>query len=459
MSRRIFVLDDELPVLEGVQHIVEKSFPDGEICGVSQSGISALQIIDADPPDILLVDIHLPGISGLEVVNHIRRRHPDVLCVIISAYEQFSIAREALDYGVFAYIVKPVTKSRLLSVLQSACASLEREGQLQSASLAGKAMQRAVEGLLEQQLIPNLFSGWWRPPSVNWEQWLAALRGIRPDFFPVVVPVLIQCGSEQCEEKIAAAVRYKLPCWTGVVKAGQVGVLTGSRDAIAARITEAARDAVRMAGGNFMAEAATPIVTVGDEVPLERVWQVIPDILPSNQDGLNLSQLRSSLQELWKQIRSGDKSAIDHWCGQCRPMFEQLMTQNHDQLHMLLQQANAVRDVETPVPRTLHDALEYLRRNFHNPVTLEDTAAVAGVTAAHLSRLFRKELQLSFSDYLTSLRMERARSLLEEAERSVREVGCMVGYQDPNYFSRVFKRWVGVSPSEFGRRVDGGYNG
>ncbi|NBF41372.1 MAG: helix-turn-helix domain-containing protein, partial [Spirochaetes bacterium] len=103
--------------------------------------------------------------------------------------------------------------------------------------------------------------------------------------------------------------------------------------------------------------------------------------------------------------------------------------------------------------RSLRDALEYLRRHFSEPVSLDDVAAAAGVSSAHLSRLFRRELQLSFSDYLSSLRMEEAQRLLSESSHSIKEVGYAVGYQDANYFSRVFKRWVGVRPREFSART------
>ncbi|MFN2312606.1 MAG: response regulator, partial [Spirochaetia bacterium] len=155
MKRRIYVIDDELPVLEGVRFIVESSFPEGEICGTCSSGLQAIEEIDHDPPDILLVDIHLPGISGLEILNDVRTRHPAVLCIIISAYEQFTIAKEALDFGVFAYIVKPVTKTKLLKVLSDACEELDRNDQRHEADLAGKALRQSVEALLERQLVPR----------------------------------------------------------------------------------------------------------------------------------------------------------------------------------------------------------------------------------------------------------------------------------------------------------------
>ncbi|MFW5801664.1 MAG: response regulator transcription factor [Spirochaeta sp.] len=492
MNRRIFVIDDELPVLEGVKHIVETSFPRGEICGSSRSGMQALEQIEKDPPDILLVDIHLPGISGLEIVNEVRRRHPEVMSIIISAYEQFSIAKEALDFGVFAYIVKPVTKPRLLQVLLDACEELDREEKLHAADLAGKAMRQSVDGLLEQELVPRLFSGIWRPDAESWDQWLTALRGVRPDFFPTVIAGYIECTVEGCGPRIAAALRYKLPCWTGVTDAGAVGVLaSGNEEGVCIRLRDAVREALYISSQGFAQE---PVVRCSNPVPLERIWEVLPEVLPQRRDSAedmeHVVQVRKGMQQLWGLVRGAEKTAVDAWREEYLPVVERAISMHREYTcSLLLEPAfqaypsphvpphalSAIRNQGTArdmlnavivlleqavsssgeyhgVSRSLQDALEYLRFRYHEQLSLEDVAAAAGVSAAHLSRLFRQELQLSFSDYLTSLRMERARQLLSEGEHSIKEVGFQVGYQDANYFSRVFKRWVGMRPREFAGR-------
>ncbi len=489
MTRRIFVIDDELPVLEGVRHIVESSFPSGEICGTSTSGITALELIDHDPPDILLVDIHLPGISGLEILNDMRRRHPSVLCIIISAYEQFSIAKEALDFGVFAYIVKPVTKARLLKVLQGACEELDREDQLHAADLAGKALRQSVDGLLERQLVPQLFSGIWRPDSERWELWLTSLRRVRPDFFPKVTAAFVEYSEGGSGPRIAAALRYKLPCWTGVVESRGVGVLaSASYPGLQTALREGVREAINMSRSGFVDE---PSIRCSEPIPLERIWEVLPTVLPRQGDNESYAEasgeLREGLQQLWRIVRAADKGVLDAWLSRYRPVLDRVLGLHREYACALLlepvfaayppplvppdsvtwlgrqatsgEMLNAlvvVLQEATPTvadyageSRSLHEALEFLRRRFSEPVSLEDVAAVAGISAAHLSRLFRQELRLSFSDYLTSLRMEQAQRLLVDATHSIKEVGYSVGYQDANYFSRVFKRWVGVRPREF----------
>ncbi len=494
MRRRIYVIDDELPVLESVRFIVESSFPSGEICGTCTSGITAIGEIDHDPPDILLVDIRLPGISGLEILNDVRTRHPGVLCIIISAYEQFSIAKEALEFGVFAYIVKPVTKARLLKILGDACEELDRSDRRHEADLAGKDLRRSVESLLERQLVPRLFSGVWRPPADEWELWLMALRNVRPDFLPSVALAFVPCADASKAPGLAAALRYKLPCWTGVIDSGGVGVLMAARNSDVSRaLRDSARGALRMVHDGMIEE---PTIWSSQPIPLERVWETLSalgtaapeyDISRIDSPSATGPQLRDALTKIPGLLKSGDSTALAKWREATIPLLHRMLARNHEYTLLLLMEpileayplprlppaaicelgrqstAESTLDVLLRLiggaknvtgsyegdSRSLRDALEYLRSHFSEPVSLDDVAVVAKVSSAHLSRLFRQELQLSFSDYLSSLRMEEAQRLLSESKLSMKEIAYAVGYQDSNYFSRVFKRWVGVPPREY----------
>ncbi len=498
VKRRIYVIDDELPVLEGVRFIVESSFPAGEICGTCTSGITAIEEIDHDPPDILLVDIHLPGISGLEILNDVRTRHPAVLCIIISAYEQFSIAKEALEFGVFAYIVKPVTKTRLLKVLTDACEELDRSDRRHEADLAGKALKQSVESLLERQLLPRLFSGVWRPQADEWELWLMALRNVRPDFLPAVALAFVPCADASWASGLAAALRYKLPCWTGVTDSGGVGVLLAAPHGDVSRdLRDATREALRMAHDTAFEE---PAIWCAQPVPLERVWEMLPPLgggAPHDDTNRVDSptapgpQLREALARVRGLLTSGDSTTLAKWRETTIPLLRQMLARNREYTLLLLMEpileayppprlppaeirelgrqptteetldvlARIISGARTTASsyegdsRSLRDALEFLRNHFSELVSLDDVAAAAGVSSAHLSRLFRQELQLPFSDYLSSLRMEEAQRLLSESTLSIKEVGYAVGYQDANYFSRVFKRWVGVRPREYSART------
>jgi two-component system response regulator YesN len=108
-------------------------------------------------------------------------------------------------------------------------------------------------------------------------------------------------------------------------------------------------------------------------------------------------------------------------------------------------------------PPVLREALHYIDAHYAEPVQLTGVAEVCNVSAGYLSRLFSQHLYLSFNDYLNSVRLERARIALQEGSQSIKEIAYSVGYRDPNYFSRIFKKFIGSSPSEFSRREDTGH--
>ncbi len=94
-------------------------------------------------------------------------------------------------------------------------------------------------------------------------------------------------------------------------------------------------------------------------------------------------------------------------------------------------------------------AQEYIRQNFQKDVALEEVAQAVGVSPYYFSKLFKEEAGVNFTEYLTGLRIEKAKSLLKNREMSIKQVCLDSGYANPNYFSRIFKKWTGITPTEF----------
>jgi two-component system response regulator YesN len=105
-----------------------------------------------------------------------------------------------------------------------------------------------------------------------------------------------------------------------------------------------------------------------------------------------------------------------------------------------------VGDLRLPAP--LQKAADYIRNHFAEPIYLGSVAQVCGVSASYLSRLFSEHMDCPFTDYLNRCRVERAVELLKGKKFSVKEAANMTGYRDPNYFSKIFRKYKGISPSE-----------
>ena len=94
-------------------------------------------------------------------------------------------------------------------------------------------------------------------------------------------------------------------------------------------------------------------------------------------------------------------------------------------------------------------AKEYIKNNYSKDISLDDVSRTVNISPYYFSKIFKNETGEGFVEYLTKIRMDRAKELLETTEYSMKEICSMVGYADPNYFSRSFKKNVGVTPTEY----------
>ncbi|HON88438.1 MAG TPA: AraC family transcriptional regulator [Spirochaetales bacterium] len=134
-------------------------------------------------------------------------------------------------------------------------------------------------------------------------------------------------------------------------------------------------------------------------------------------------------------------------------IFHRLWEENHKRealitLLPLLQKLNSSLQIKTNSP-LITQALNYIHSHYKEPISLESAAEVLSVSPAHLSRAMKEELGKGFARTLTETRLEHARYLLKNQSLSIKEVSIQCGYQDPNYFSRAFKTYTGLTPLEY----------
>jgi two-component system response regulator YesN len=104
-------------------------------------------------------------------------------------------------------------------------------------------------------------------------------------------------------------------------------------------------------------------------------------------------------------------------------------------------------------PLPLVKAMTFIQERYAEAIQLGSAAEAAQVSPAYLSRLFSEYLKTNFIDYLTELRLERGEKLIRESGKSIKEIAFLVGYQDPNYFSKIFRKFRGQSPTEYGGKA------
>lgn len=482
MNARIFLADDERPVLEGVSAAIRKRLPDVSICGTASTGREAIDGAIRERPDVILMDVRMPGMSGLEALRELRASAPETVPILLTAYERFDVAKEAFGLGVYDYLVKPVDQDLLVAAIRGALdAAAARKAEATRARNAIEALD-ARRPLLEEGLVYAALAGdrdGSRVPDyasalafAAKEGAVAAFRrradapgadpradeaglrsvlayhvdcavgapvlGVVPVFFPgddvasvvgAARTALLDVGLEGMAACVGPTVSMErlgdswMAALAGLSEAGPGGLtVAGSQG-----------DAGRTRGPGSPVEAALSAASIGDPAAALAAWASLPDdrILRAAVAGAiawSLSGDASAVIEAAAAVSAGAAPRSAFNSGKPGPGY-----------------GAAGRALE---------ALRFVKERYAEPLSLEDVASKVGLSAAHLSRVLSSETGKSFMEHLSEIRIAKAKAELASGRLSVKEVGAAVGYSDPNYFSRAFKRETGMTPSEYARAAD-----
>jgi len=119
-SIRVMVVDDHLVVRQGLRLILEEAGDDFELVGEAANGAIALQVVDEVQPDVVLMDVRMPGMSGLEAIEQIRARHPQLAVIILSTYNEDDLVVRGLRAGACGYLLKDATRDTLFHAIRAA---------------------------------------------------------------------------------------------------------------------------------------------------------------------------------------------------------------------------------------------------------------------------------------------------------------------------------------------------
>jgi AraC-like DNA-binding protein len=384
--------------------------------------------------------------------------------------------------GVFDYIVKPITRDRLIVALDGALRRIEQRGDKHGQTLSLLARIHELLPIAEEIFVRAISRGQVLTNLVP----LFEYCGVRqPDRWRLTI---ISSGSLEHDHVRAAveAIRRKWPCIAGTDPAGRLVCLlpdSGLVDngPVIDDWREAFREASLAADNGACARRPSEVdALMGKPVPIAALPDEYRRLLAGEHDGLDSSCTRSDLSPLVDAL-------VHERSEEARSLFEALLRRTGP-VDTSLQRAEALsalaqllagdavelsnsidvdavfhslaattrkRRVETQsfnaeeLPAPLRRAVAYIQAYFARALQLADVAQESRVSGPYLSQLFSRHLQMGFSDFLATCRVEEAKRLFAEGNRSVKLVSHQVGYHDPNYFSRVFGRITGMAPSAF----------
>lgn len=524
MPYKVFFVEDEIITREGIRDNVDWDASGFEFCGEAADGEMALPLLRMTKPDVLITDIKMPFMDGLQLSKIVRERMPWIKIVILSGHDEFEYAHEAINLGVTDYLLKPVTAQKLQDTLHKLFTQLEQE-RMEQEEL--KKLQEQVEenqATLRERLLFKLVVGAVSPMEAIEKGQMLGLDLSARYYMVVVLKIELSDRTEQYDYEEYRTIQGVVTglCdrdpdifvlkrdWGDmilVIKGSTPEFLEEERDLLLERIKQVVtKTRYQLTVGigtskNHIADISQSFVEALEDIQN-------PD--DGKKAGLNLSIERAELLKMDKSavenfLRFGVKDGFDEFFDTyLRPLGETALKsnliKNYVFMDVMLAVAKTVNDLGGDVDKVIPElssiemvmsnikttgqlrrqahkmmlaALEYrdsqpngqykklvlqakenINHHYANhELSLNEVALQVNLSASHFSVVFSQEAGQTFKEYVTETRICKAKELLRMTSLRSTDIAYQVGYNDPHYFSSVFKKNTGLSPMEYRAQV------
>ncbi|MGO4790682.1 response regulator [Paenibacillus sp. 2KB_20] len=403
---KILIADDEWMIREGLKQTINWEALNCVLVGEAADGEQAVQQIQAFQPDILISDIRMPGMDGLELAWSAQEFCPELKVIFLTGFDDFVYAQQAIKLKASDFVLKPTDPDTLVKAIDKVCKELVRTRQHASVMEQLQSWKRDRESLVVQKLIHDSMLGITDTSSLEMlKEWLEETAGLQK--IRVAVVQMEEEGEERRHER-----------WLHIKErlyAHIYGPLIMIDELQRACIIPDEEGAVGM-----LKETVTGFGKALVYVGVSLSYGGLEQLDRAYQEALEVVRHRAASKQSGVSVY-GDIEHLDNAA-----------------VHF----AEGFRQVEA-----------YVQHNFNEDISLQQLAARFHLSEAHFSRLFRKRLGVSFIEYLTRLRMEQAKRLLGDENVRIYEVSLAVGYQDSRYFSQIFRKYTGETPTEYRKRM------
>lgn len=520
MSYKVFFVEDEIVTREGIRDNVNWAASGFEFSGEASDGEMALPLLRTIRPDVLITDIKMPFMDGLQLSKIVRERMPWMKIIILSGHDEFEYAQEAINLGVTDYLLKPVTVQKLQSALNKLTVQLDKE-RIEQENL--KKLQEQVEenrATLRERLLLKLVLGAVSPTEAIEKGQTLGLDLIARYYLVVILKMELRDRSEQYDyeeyqhtQQIVTRLAEKNPDIFVLKKdfEDQILIIKGStpeyleeeRDMLLDEIRlEVAHTRYQLTIGLGSCQKRIADICQSFVEALVKVQNTSEEIgFGSNRAGERAELLKVDKSAVDRYLRYGKKDEFDEFFNAfIQPLSETAvksnLIKNYIFVDMVLAAANLVKElggdidkvipelnsIETilsaiktieqlreqafnilsivltfrdrlsgaPYVNLIHQAKDYIQRHYMDAeLSLNAVAGQANISASHFSVVFSQETSQTFKEYLTEVRINKAKELLRTTSLRSADIADKVGYNDPHYFSSVFKKNTGLSPIEF----------
>ncbi len=484
---KIMIADDEEPVLESFSLIINRDVKQFELCAAARSGYEAIELFDDLKPDVVFMDIQMPGIDGIETIRRIRQDYPGTVFILATAFERFDIAKKAISLGIFSYLVKPISRRTFLEELDKVHQYLDKRKERRSRSFSLEQDNSRDRERLEQRYLTRLSRG-----ELEKEEWQAfeAFGRFQTDRAAFFIIGNWQEGMDDLKNRL----NYRYLCFSArmgnrlLLLFPEIQELSGVYQTVLECLADlSGRDdpeAFTVGCGGIYSfqelshsyrEALEPFLTDWDNSAKEwereqllllrgylkrgermEFTECFKDFYNHQFSHCSFDLARGKMIEAFTLFRETMDWYVpgDHYLDEFSAVEEIALLNNEKEWELWWPSgiSRILADIKEtkgePLPQPLEKAISYIQENYQEPIYLGSVAEACQVSTGYLSRLFSEHLETTFVNYLNSLRTDKALELLKRGDLNIKEIAFRTGYQDPNYFSRIFRKFKGCSPSE-----------
>ena len=523
----ILLVDDEEEVIQVIMKKIHWDKLGFSVIGHACNGVKAFEMVEEYQPDVIMTDIRMPYMDGMELSNRIKSEYPATKILLFTGFDEFEYAKEAVHLEVEEYILKPINSAELTEIFTKLKIKLDQEiSEKRSVEILQKYYMESLP-LLQADFYSALIEGRVHEDEIC--KYLSDYQLSFPGLFysclvihtsscqiPENMNSMLLATSVQKQAKERLADKWQAKCFSYLGNTILIAQLKSEYE-----ISELTDECDRFC--KYARRMIGAVVTIG-------IGQVCKDILelpesygsareavsyrviygtsrainmkeavPKKEPAENLQESDTELAELFKMIRFGSEEDVqkaaaryldrinyskdslqqyhidimelisalyrfaikqnitaDDFSEDIRVLYSRLLDMEQDAMQKwltdrcLFYHRTMVSERNSSTKSFVFKAKEYVHNHYADgELSLDRICEVLGVSNSYFSTVFKKETGSSFIHYLTDYRMDQASGLLTQTDEKSYMIAKKVGYTDPNYFSYVFKRQFGVSPSKY----------
>ncbi|CAM3420927.1 response regulator [Paenibacillus lupini] len=499
MKGTVLIVEDQPNFREGLKFFISQSMANWTVIGEAETGEEGWNKAVELKPDLILMDIHMPVMNGIELAERIHRHNLDILFIIITGFQDFQYAQSAIRYGAMDFLLKPCSDEDISGILDSAFKRLRVKRKEQQATKEHLLRSILLKYQRNQELASHFIqlfqsSQLW---LITITDYFPAAKNYRADDLYVlqygIYNIILELAlSEDADAKLL------------ILKEDQFILSLSSSE----HTTESWRENAAIAVREYLGiEIDSILLGTSSNIPqLMSVYTdycehlTLPTGIPQPEGKSNKHQAVEAVKnEVMSLIISGDHLALQDYfekvgqqvgilhltegklnvinhtlaldqisevlglfSHQSKPV--EVLLQMIDQLHNNGELRNWFKDTcrdftarlerwkqqANPYVNSIQQAIDYIEEHYlDNDLSIKQVAECIHLNPSYLSTLFKKETGETFTGYVTRLKLQKAQVLLRNTDMKISEICQTVGFDDSTYFSSVFKKHFQVSPSEF----------